>query len=568
MVFNIYKLTFILLAITAITLQTANNNVWANSVKTIGDGSVASERCNQFTFDATGSYDADTEDLNYFWDFGDGNTSSDPVVTHTYEKSGKYLVELKITDNQGLECSTGITSQTVHVNIPPYAYFHSDKATCTDREVVFDASASYDTHDNILSYEWNFGDGTSAGNKKKVTKTYTKGGEYTVTLVVDDQDSNVCNINNFTKTIHVNEPPIADAGVEEILRCVEDADDYEIFFDASRSSDINNDPLTYTWDFGNSRRGSGEKIKHVYTETGNYDVKLIVNDPTNLGCGTGIDFVNVKLNKRPKANAGKDVVACINEIIHFDGSQSFMERAETTNAMWYFGDGQKEGVLKTKHGYSKAGRYEAKLVLTNALNEKCAPSSDKKTIYINSVPTVEIKAKESGCLDDTFTFDASSAHDPDGDALEYYWSFGDGSAKKGGAIVSHRYKKGGKYTVTLVVDDGKGSKCSSTTTETEILVNTQPIADAGLNLTCCVDQSSVFDASASTDADGDELTYTWDFGNGRKRSGAVVNYTYSKDGVYDVSVTVDDNSGTECSSSTAGFKAQVNSSPVPVIKIH
>lgn len=549
-----------------VTLLLVNQAV--AKVKTVHGNALASERCNQFTFDATKSHDPDSEDLNYLWDFGDGTTSTDPIVTHTYNQSGNYLVELSITDQQGLECSTGVTSQMIRVNIPPYAHFHSDKAACTDQEILFDASASYDDNNNKLDYKWDFGDGTQAGNQMKVTKKYTKGGEYTVRLTVNDNDVSVCNTQTKEEIIHINEPPIADAGLEEILRCVENDEDFEIFFDASRSKDMNDDPLTYVWDFGDGQRGGGQKVKHTYANIGTYDAKLIVNDPTNLGCGTGIDFVTVRLNKRPKANAGEDFVGCVDEEIEFDGTKSFTERPETTNATWYFGDKHKEHSLRAKHAYRRAGRYEAKLTLSNALNERCAPSSDVRTVFVNSTPTATIESKNAVCVGSTITFDASNAEDPDGDALEYYWNFGDGEAKKGGSKVSHEYKRGGKYKVILVVDDGKGAKCSSKTVEKEIHVNTPPIADAGLNLTCCVDQSTVFDASNSTDPDGDELTFTWDFGDGTSQKDAVVNHTYKKNGQYKVTVTVDDGSDTACSSAKAGFTADVNSSPIPIITIH
>jgi len=60
------------------------------------------------------------------------------------------------------------------------------------------------------------------------------------------------------------------------------------------------------------------------------------------------------------------------------------------------------------------------------------------------------------------TFDASESHDPDGDALTYFWDFGDG-AKGEGEIVDHLYTRLGNFTVTLVVDDGRGRRDSEST---------------------------------------------------------------------------------------------------------
>jgi hypothetical protein len=48
--------------------------------------------------------------------------------------------------------------------------------------------------------------------------------------------------------------------------------------DASASSDANGDALTYSWDFGNGRRGGGQKIARIFDSTGPVTVRLTVND--------------------------------------------------------------------------------------------------------------------------------------------------------------------------------------------------------------------------------------------------------------------------------------------------
>ena len=64
--------------------------------------------------------------------------------------------------------------------------------------------------------------------------------------------------------------------------------------------------------------------------------------------------------------------------------------------------------------------------------------------------------------------------------------------------------------------------------------------------------SIVFDGSESHDANGDPLSYIWDFGDGSDpQAGPAVSHIYHKDGRYSVSLTVDDNRNTECSRDTA-----------------
>ena len=60
------------------------------------------------TFNASSSYDPDGYIANYTWNFGDGNitTTTEPVIAHTFSKVGNYLVNLTVTDNNGLTNST------------------------------------------------------------------------------------------------------------------------------------------------------------------------------------------------------------------------------------------------------------------------------------------------------------------------------------------------------------------------------------------------------------------------------------------------------------------------------
>src|SRR3972149_3970341 len=163
-----------------------------NIRKNIAGEPVTSQRCNQFTFDATGSYDPDKENIIFFWDLGDGTTSSEPVVEHTYNKSGDFNVTLSITDNSGLECSTAIVSQTVRANIQPKASFSAAEMVCANEPVSFDAASSYDDVKKPLGYDWDFGDGTRATGEAQVTKIFSKGGPYKIILTSDDHSATVC----------------------------------------------------------------------------------------------------------------------------------------------------------------------------------------------------------------------------------------------------------------------------------------------------------------------------------------------------------------------------------------
>ncbi|MCW7079393.1 MAG: PKD domain-containing protein [Canidatus Methanoxibalbensis ujae] len=58
------------------------------------------------TFNASPSYDPDGFIANYEWDFGDGNTATGKIVTHSYSSEGEYRVKLTVTDDSSLTNST------------------------------------------------------------------------------------------------------------------------------------------------------------------------------------------------------------------------------------------------------------------------------------------------------------------------------------------------------------------------------------------------------------------------------------------------------------------------------
>jgi len=70
-----------------------------------------------------------------------------------------------------------------------------------------------------------------------------------------------------------NRPPLAKAGTD-ITALI----NQELSFDASQSSDPDNDTLTYFWNFGDGATDTKEKTTHTYTFPGQYLVSLLVSD--------------------------------------------------------------------------------------------------------------------------------------------------------------------------------------------------------------------------------------------------------------------------------------------------
>ncbi len=86
--------------------------------------------------------------------------------------------------------------------IPPVADAGPDKTVLKGETVQFDGSSSYDPVGTIVSYEWNFDDGTTDSGVI-VSHIYDGAGIYTVTLTVTDNDDNT---RTDTTTITVQTP--------------------------------------------------------------------------------------------------------------------------------------------------------------------------------------------------------------------------------------------------------------------------------------------------------------------------------------------------------------------------
>jgi PKD repeat protein len=142
----------------------------------------ASESC------ATTSPCGSTEGIVSFeWNFGDGSTGSGEVVSHAFPAAGSYSVRLTVTNDRGLSRSA-IKDVTVVFAQPPTASFIVTPSPYrAGAPLFFNADQSLAAPGRtIVTYAWNFGDGT-AGSGQNVAHTYAAVGTYTVVLtVVDD----------------------------------------------------------------------------------------------------------------------------------------------------------------------------------------------------------------------------------------------------------------------------------------------------------------------------------------------------------------------------------------------
>lgn len=170
------------------------------------------------TFNGSGSFDSDGTITMYTWDFGDGTESGHGISpTHIYSNTGTYTVCLAVVDNNGwagYNYTTVTITDVDEVEHIPVADADGPYSGYVNSSITFNASKSYDLDGFIVLYAWDFGDGNTRTGMSP-NHTYNKAGNYTVTLVVTDNQS-LTDTNTTTVTI-LKEKPIDTPGFELIL---------------------------------------------------------------------------------------------------------------------------------------------------------------------------------------------------------------------------------------------------------------------------------------------------------------------------------------------------------------
>lgn len=248
------------------------------------------------TFYANGSYDPEggiSGITEYYFEFGDGcnKHTTDCVVKHNYTHKGIYNATVKVKDNFGVSAESDWSSivQVTVQNRPPVANISASKnQTYTYEEIIFYATGSYDGEEpyellygeadhRIIKYYWDFGDNSSSVTINSiVSHSYTDNGNYTVTLIVQDDDLDNSTVKTFsTVSVRIlNRMPTASFIVTPGIASVND----KLQFNASFAEDLDGEIINYTWDFGDGSKGYSTVCEHSYTQAGLYMVVLTVFD--------------------------------------------------------------------------------------------------------------------------------------------------------------------------------------------------------------------------------------------------------------------------------------------------
>ncbi len=306
----------------------------------------------------------------YHWDFGELNLLSDTSnlfsPTYTYSDTGTYTVTLYC--NPGTACAdTSTTTFQIYPSIIPN--FTAPAGQCfIGNNFNFQAGGQFTGTGTVI---WNFGANAtpSTSNVQDPQNiTYNAPGNYLVTITVVE---NGCT-GTFTDTVIVYPTPTANFAALPLYGCVP----YTVQF---QDSSIAGTQISYLWDFGDGFTSILPDPIHTYTDTGSYDVTLIIT--TSNGC-IGIDTFSVlgMVNVFPSPTAGFDVTAhSVSIFAPFIGTIDQSQNADS--CVMDFGDSYITSDCNATHTYWNYGSFLITQIVYNQFG-----CSDTATILIEVLP--------------------------------------------------------------------------------------------------------------------------------------------------------------------------------------
>lgn len=447
------------------------------------------------------------------WRFSDGRTDNQPTVYKVFKTPGTYTATLI---NYYNTCTDSLTKTFTVSPTPAVEFSASTSASCqVPFPVTFTATAT-----DAATYQWDFGDGTGSTEANPV-HSYTDYGNYNVTLTITTVTG--CSA-TMTKPSFVKvQKPVVRIKNGAKRGCIP----YSItFVDAVTSFD----PITaYRWDFGDGNFSTEKNPAYTYTIKGSYDVSLTVT--TSNGCTETYTLKDaVKVGTKPTAAFNSDKTnVCASEAVQFTDAST-----DADEWSWDFGDGTSATERNPNHEFSNFGDLKVQLI---AKNSGCPDTVTKEITIRAPIAKFTYRPNCDNRRQLSFKNESATGTIPASD-LTWAWNFGDGSpvvnSKDPGP---HLFPSFGSYAVSLTVS---GGGCTFTVKNNVSTQARKP--DFAVDVPSgggCKPLNAVF--SPSEAANAGYTTYVWNYGDGTtETTSGAGRHTYTKAGLYDVSVVATD----------------------------
>jgi PKD repeat protein len=440
---------------------------------------------------------------------------------------GEHYITFRARNDNGWGMAEIDTFDILDDCTQPIAAF-TPQIACAGQPVTF-----VDNSDSVqvdATYRWYLDgdtivDDTTVGN---ATFTYPFPGTYVVALAI--RQGTIC-LDSITTTIDIQSLPVAvfsTSGTEV---------NQTIFFTASASNLPPN--VTWEWDFDDDLvvdDTTSGNTSFIYTAEGTYNPTLTISD--GLGCGVSVSNT-ITISGTSTSPPFVDFLAdnsCVGSTINFiDLSQNLPDGSTYS---WDFdGDGIEDDTTSSSvsFAYPAAGSFDAKLIIDIGVGTLEAVH----TIEIVEFPIADFSATDV-CEGAPMDFTDLSTNTET--TAVYMWDFDndgviDSNAKTG---VAFTFTGVGSQIVSLTISNGFG--CTNTVVK-QVSVVALPAPDFEWDIVCTGEVVSFNNLSAGVD---NGAIYSWDLdGDGNEDSSLAgdVDFTFTTNGIYNASLTIDNFSG-------------------------
>ncbi len=489
-------------------------------------------------------YDEGIYSYKWFWDFGDGTTSTNlQNPAHKYNAPGTYTISYYMVTNIG--CVSEPKTAQITISDVPVANFAVSDTLCFNKSIHFTDSSVVSPPGTIAAWYWNFGDGikdTTLSNEN-VVHVYNTVGPATATLQIEMVGG--CLSNVFSKAFVVHPNPFVDFNLP-VKVCL--PYDVASFTDASSISDGSEDSFKWTWDFGDPASGINNSATvnnptHLYSTAGPFTVKLVVT--SGEGCADSTSKLFSAIFPKTPADFTLSPENCLHNASDFFSATNALG-GNISNWYWTFGDATNGNGQSASHTYAAPGSYSISHWV--AIDNGCNSDTVTKNILVNPLPVANFTPGTAACKG-TGTLFTDQSIPGAGNIVSWTWNFGDGkpdSLISNGQPFLYRFDSVKTYQVSLSVLTDKG--CVSATPYT-LSVQVNPTPEAGFISpeVCLTDASAQFTDTSSV-AGGSISSWNWNFGDPGSGINNIFNgvnaqHTYNSTGFYTVTLRVTSNSG-------------------------
>ena len=479
-------------------------------------------------------------------------------------------------------------------NTPPVASAGVTQNVTSGSLVTLDGSGSRDANNESLTYLWQMTAvpagslaALSSTTSAKPTFTADVTGNYTVSLVVNDgKASSQTSVVSVYASVN-NAAPVANAGANQSVSIGS-----VVTLDGTASSDANRDALTYKWTMGSIPSGSSATLssaispnpKFTADVAGTYSAILMVNDGKVDSTSSVVTITASAANSAPVANAGLPQNVALSTTVTLDGTGSSDANNDFITYKWTLITKPAGSIAVLASATSAkptfradvSGTYVATLLVNDGKVDSVAAATTVTVSSANSDPIANAGANQNVVLGSTVTLDGTNSTDANRDQLSFRWVMMSKPSTSAALLANATSAKPtfladvlGTYVITLIVNDGKVDSTIVATTVTVSSANVAPVANAGTNQNVVLG-NVILDGSASSDANGDAITYKWTLLNKPTASTAALTgdtsakptFSADKAGIYVIGLVVNDGKLSSAPVTVSITAAAANLAPV------